>query len=169
MKQVYEYKSPGKNKDASTINDSAYYNSDNHEDEISDLSKQVEASKEPITDTHVRNASVGIVSVKPDAVGVVIIGRGGRGITQGVISGGTRIVKDVVTDVFTDSSKMIFKTDAFLLNPFKSQKIVVTSEDESTLSSNLIFRTAPVDDAKYTVLKFFTQKVVPFKPFIVLD
>ena len=30
MTQVDEYKSPGKNKDASTINDSAYYESDEH-------------------------------------------------------------------------------------------------------------------------------------------
>ena len=42
--QVDEYKSPGKNKDAWTINDLAYYNSDEHEDEIIDSSKQVEAS-----------------------------------------------------------------------------------------------------------------------------
>ena len=38
---------------ASTINDSAYYESDEHEVEISDLSKQVEASKELIIDTHI--------------------------------------------------------------------------------------------------------------------
>ena len=36
MAQVDEYKSPGENKYASTINDSAYHNSDEHEDEISD-------------------------------------------------------------------------------------------------------------------------------------
>ena len=30
MRQVDEYKSPGKNKDASTINNSAYYESDEH-------------------------------------------------------------------------------------------------------------------------------------------
>ena len=65
--------SPGKNKDASTVNDSAYHNLDEYEDEISDSSKQVEASKEPITDTHIRNTSVGILSVKPAAVGVGII------------------------------------------------------------------------------------------------
>ena len=45
MTQVDEYKSPGKNIDASTINDSAYYKSDEHKVEISDSSKQVEASK----------------------------------------------------------------------------------------------------------------------------
>ena len=45
MTQVDEYKSPGKNKDASMINDSAYYKSDEHENKISDSSKQVEASK----------------------------------------------------------------------------------------------------------------------------
>ena len=55
MTQVDEYKSHGKNKDASTINNSAYYESDEHEDEISDSSKQFEASKEPFTDTHIVN------------------------------------------------------------------------------------------------------------------
>ena len=110
---------------------------DEHEDEISDLSKQVEASKEPITDTHVCNTSVGIVIVKPAAVGVEIIG---QGITQGVISGGTSIVKKVVTDVLTDSNKMIFKTDTFPLNPLKSQTLVIASQDEFMLSSNRIVR-----------------------------
>ena len=43
----------GKNKDASTVNNSAYHNSDEYEYKISDSSKQVEASKEPITDTHI--------------------------------------------------------------------------------------------------------------------
>ena len=106
MTQVDEYKLPGENKDASMINDSAYYESDEHKVEISHLSKQVEASKEPTTDTHIFdrgcNLSDGIVGVEPAAVGVIIIG---RGITQGVISGGTSIVKNVVTDVFTDYSK----------------------------------------------------------------
>ena len=117
MTQLDEYKLPRKNKDASTINDSEYHNSDEHEDEISDLSKHVEASKEPITDTHVHNTSVGIVSVKPAAIEVGIIG---RGITQGVSSRGTSIVKNVVTDVLTDSSKMIFP-----LNPFKFQMLII--------------------------------------------
>ena len=45
MTQVDEYKSPGENKDASTINDSAYYELDEHKVEISDSSKQVEESK----------------------------------------------------------------------------------------------------------------------------
>ena len=112
---------------------------DKQKDEISDSDKNVEVSKEPITDTHVRNTSVGIVSVKPVAVSVGIIG---RGITQGVISGGTSIVKNVVTDVFTDSSKMISKTDTFNLNPSKSQTLVIASQDESTLISNRIVRTS---------------------------
>ena len=81
MTQVDEYKSPGKNKDASTNNDSAYHNLDEYEVEISDLDKNIEAIKEPIIDTYVLNTSVGIVSVNPSAVGVVIIGRGGRDIT----------------------------------------------------------------------------------------
>ena len=73
MTQVDEYKSPGKNKGASTVNDSAYYNLDEHKYEIIDSDKKVEARKEPITDTHFRNTSVGIVSVKPAVVGVGII------------------------------------------------------------------------------------------------
>ena len=67
------------------INNSAYHNSDEHKDEINHSDKKVQASKEPITDTHVCNTSVEIVSVKPAAVGVGIIGKGGRGITQVVI------------------------------------------------------------------------------------
>ena len=96
--------------------------------------KKFEASKEPITDTHVRNTSVGIVSVKPAAVGVRIIGRGGRGITQGMINGGTGIISsNVVTDVLADSRKMVFRTDTFPLNPFKSQTLVIALQDEFTL------------------------------------
>ena len=129
MTQVDEYKPPGKNKDASTINDLAYHNLDEYEDEISDSDKKVEASKEPITDTHVRNTSIGIVSVKPVVVGSGIIGQGGCGNTQGMISGGTSIVKDVVTDILTDSSKKIFRTDTFPLDPFKSQNLVIALQN----------------------------------------
>ena len=75
--------SPGENKDASTINDSSYHNSDEQEDEISYSDKKVELSKEPITDTHVHNTSVGTTSVYPAVIGVGIIGRGGRGFIQG--------------------------------------------------------------------------------------
>ena len=39
MTQVDKYKSPGKNKDALTINDLAYHNLDEYEDEIIDSSK----------------------------------------------------------------------------------------------------------------------------------
>ena len=78
MTQVDEYKSPGGNKYALTINDSEYYKSDEYEVEISYSSKQVEASKEPITDTHivdrVRNLLYGIFSVKPAVTRVGIIG-----------------------------------------------------------------------------------------------
>ena len=112
MTQVDDYKSPWKNKYASTINDSAYYESDENEVEISDSSKHVEASKEPITDTHivdrVRDLSVGTTSVDSAVVGVRIIGRVVHGITQGMIHGGTRTISsNVITDVLTDSSKMI--------------------------------------------------------------
>ena len=141
MTQVYKYMSPGKNKNASTVNNSAYHNSDEYEDEISDSSKQVEASKEPIPYNHVCNTSVGTTSVNPAVIGVGIIGQGGRGITQGVINGGTGILKsNVVTDDLTDSSKMILSTDTFPLNSLKSQTLVIASQNEPTLSCNRIVR-----------------------------
>ena len=60
-----------------------------------------------------------------------------------MINGGTgKINSNVVTDVLTDSSKMIFKTDTFPLNPFKSQTLVISLQDEYTLSSNRIVRTS---------------------------
>ena len=74
MTQVDYYKSPWKDKDVSTVNDSAYHNLDEYEDEISYSDKKVEASKEPITDTHVHNTSVGTTSVDPAVIGVRIIG-----------------------------------------------------------------------------------------------
>ena len=139
MTQVDQYISPGKNKDASTVKDSAYHNSDDYKDEISDSSKQVEASKEPITYTHVINTSVGITSVDPDVTGVRIIGRGGRGITQGMINRGTVITEsNVVKDVLTDYRKMIFRTDTFPLDPSKSQTLVIASQNEPTLIFNRI-------------------------------
>ena len=42
------------------IIDSEYHNSDEHEDEISDSDKNIEASKESITNIHVSNTSVRI-------------------------------------------------------------------------------------------------------------
>ena len=44
------------------------------------------------------------------------------------------------TDVLTDSSKMIFKTDTFPLNPFTSQTLVIASQNKPTLSYNRIVR-----------------------------
>ena len=61
-----------KNKDVSTINNSVYYESDEHVDTIRDSSKPVNASNEPITDTHIvkviNNLSVGIVLVEPTII-----------------------------------------------------------------------------------------------------
>ena len=85
-----------KEEKVSTIKDSVYYESDDHADTMSDLNKQVDASNKPITDAHIvdifRNLSVWIVSVNPAVVGVGIIV---WGITQGVITGGTIIFKNI--------------------------------------------------------------------------
>ena len=47
------YQSPIKNKDVSTINDSAYYESDEHVDMISYSIKQVDPINDPIAETHI--------------------------------------------------------------------------------------------------------------------
>ena len=55
--------------------------------EISDLDKMVEASKEPIKDTHVHNTSVGRTSVNSVVTRVGIIEKGGpRAISGGSIT-----------------------------------------------------------------------------------
>ena len=86
------YQSPILKKDILTINDLVYYESDEHVDTISDSSKQVDASKELIKETHivnrVRNLSVRVVSIEPVVIGVGIIG---QDITQGVNNGGMSI------------------------------------------------------------------------------
>ena len=83
-----EYMSPMKKENLSTINDSVYYESDEHAYTISDSIKPVDASNEPITDTHIvkgiNNLLVVIVSVNLTIIGVGIIG---QGITKGVING----------------------------------------------------------------------------------
>ena len=76
MTQVDDYKYPWKDKDATTVNDSAYTFLNEYEDEISDSDKNVEASKEPIKYTHVHNTSVGTSSDNSVVTGVGIIGRG---------------------------------------------------------------------------------------------
>ena len=55
MKQVDHYKLPLKDKYATTVNDTAYTLLNSYDDEISDLDKMVEASKEPIKGTHILN------------------------------------------------------------------------------------------------------------------
>ena len=93
MTQVDYYKSPWKDKDETTVNNTAFTFLNSFNDEISDSIKQVETSKEPITYTHivdrVRNLSDGTISVKPDITGVGIIGQGGpRAISGGSINRG---------------------------------------------------------------------------------
>ena len=101
-----------KRKKVSTMNDLVYYESDEHADTISDSSKQVDASNEPITDTHIveviNNLLVGVVSVDPAVIRVGIIG---QGITQGVINRSTNIGSNIVTDILTNSSKQFFENE----------------------------------------------------------
>ena len=82
-----------KRENVSTINDSVYYESDEHAHTISDSSKQVDASNEPMKDTHIaeeiNNLLFRVVSVDPAIIGVGIIG---QGITQGLLTGARTLV-----------------------------------------------------------------------------
>ena len=110
-----------KKKDVSKINDSLYYESDEHVDTISDSSKRVDVRIEPIKDTHIvdriNKLSVGFVSVEPVVIGVVIIG---QGITQCVINGGTNIGSKLVTNIWTNSGKILFDRNTFQINMLQS-------------------------------------------------
>ena len=119
-----------KKKDVPTINNSVYYELDEHADTISDSSKQVDESNEPIKETHIvdgiNNLSVRVVSVNPSVIRVWIIG---QGITQGVINGDTKIGSNLVTDVLANSSKILLNTNMFQLNTLQSETLVIGPQD----------------------------------------
>ena len=104
--------------------------------------QQVDASKKPITDNHIfeviNNLSVGFISVEPAVIRVGIIG---QGITQGVISGRTNIVNNIVTDILTYSSKQLFETNTFQLNSLQSETLVIGPQDKSVKRTNKIIIT----------------------------
>ena len=161
MTQEDDYKSPWKDKDSTTVNDTvndtAYTSLNSWNDDISDSSKEVETSKypikdtqtskEPITYTHIVDRvcklSVGSTNTDPVVTGVGIIGLGGprairRGsITQGMIHGGKIIISsNVIGHVLTNSSDMILKSDSFPFNPLKSQMLVIAPLTEPFLTSD---------------------------------
>ena len=76
--------------------------------------------------------------VEPAVIGVGIIG---RGITQGVISGRTSIVNNIITDISLDSSKQLFETNTFQLNLLQSETLVIGLQDESKKITNMIIST----------------------------
>ena len=69
------YQYPMKKKDVSTINDSVYYELNEHVDTISDSSKQVDPRNYPIKETHivdgVSTLSVGVGLFEPAVIGVI--------------------------------------------------------------------------------------------------
>ena len=103
---------------------------------------QVDASKEPIKETHIvdgiNKLSVRVVSIEPAVIGVGIIG---QSITQGVINGGTNIGSNLITNVLTNSSKIIFDTNMFQLNTLQSETLVIGPQNESMKSNNRIICT----------------------------
>ena len=107
------YQSPILKKDVLTINNSVYYESDEHVDTISDSSKQVDARNDPIKETHVVNRvcnlSVVVGSIEPAGIGIGIIGQGS---TQLNTNGDTNIGTNLVLNVLTNSSKQLFNTNS---------------------------------------------------------
>ena len=103
----------------------------------------VEASKDPIKDTYVHDTSVGTTSVNSVVNGVGIIEQGGPraigggSITQGMIHGGTSIIRsNVITHVLTDSREMILKSNAFPFNPLKYKTLMIAPMTEPFLTSD---------------------------------
>ena len=133
------YTSPMKKKYVSIINDSVYYESDEHADTISDSSKPVDASKKPIKDTHIvegiNKLSVGVGSVKPAVIRVRIVG---QGIAQGNINGTTNIGSNIVTDILTNSIKQLLETNTFQLNSLQSETLVIGPQEKSMNRTNRI-------------------------------
>ena len=131
-----------KKKYVSTINNSVYYEGDEHADMISDSSKQVDASNEPRKDTHIvdgiNNLSVGFISVQPAVIRVSTIG---QGITQGVINGGTNIGSNLATNVLTNSSKILFDTNKFQISTLQFKTPVIGPQDESVKRTSRIIST----------------------------
>ena len=107
-----------KKKYVSTINDSVYYESDEHVDTISNSSKQVDPRNDPIKETHtvdgVRTLSVGVGLFDPAVIGVI-----GQDNT------------DLVTHVLTNSSEKVSTKSLSLLNTNQSKTFVIGLEYES--------------------------------------
>ena len=78
MTQVDDYKYPWKDKDTTTVNDTAYKFLNSWNDDESDSSKQVETSKKTIKGTHVHETSVGTPNVDPAVIGVGIYLEAGK-------------------------------------------------------------------------------------------
>ena len=136
------YQSLMKKKDVSTISNFVYNESDEHVDTISDSSKQVDARNNPIKETNIvdgiNNLSVAVVSDEPAVIGVGIIG---QGITQCIINGDTNIGSNLVTNVLTNSSKILFDMNTLQLNTLKSEALVIGPQEESVKSKNRIICT----------------------------
>ena len=102
-----------KNNDVLIINDSVYYESDEHVDTISDSSKRVDSINDPIK-THIvdkiSTLSIRVGSLEPAVIGII------KQVS-------TQLSSNVVTNVVTDSSKQLFKINLSRLNTFQSKEI----------------------------------------------
>ena len=86
----------------------------------------------------ISNLSVGVVGFDIAVIGVRIIG---QGITYDVINGGTNIRSNVITNVLTNSSEILFEMNTFQLNTLQSEALVIGPQDKSVGSNNRIICT----------------------------
>ena len=123
------------NKDVFTINDSIYYESDDHVNTISDSSKQVDARNDPIKETHiverVCNLLVGVGSLEQDIIGMGIIGQ---------VS--TLISTNLITNVLTKYIKHLFNTNLSQLNTFQSKALMIGLQHDSVEGNRNIICTS---------------------------
>ena len=121
-----------KKKDVSKINDSVYYESDEHVDTISDSSKQVDPRNDPIKETHIVDGvctlSVGVGIFKPSVIEVI-----GKETT------------DIVTKVLTNSSEQLSMKSLSPLNMYQSKKFMIGSACDSVgVDRNIVFSSQSV-------------------------
>ena len=101
------YQSLIQKKDISTINDSAYYESDDQVDTISDSKEQVDPSSDPRLDTHITNGTQKLsnrtITLKPVVIGQDLVTSVQETLREGLL---LKILKPLhtisVKDIFTD-------------------------------------------------------------------
>ena len=110
------YQSPIQKKDTSTINDSAYYESDNQVDTISDSKKQVDPSSNPRVDTHItdriKKLSIRKITLEPVVIGQDLVTSVRETSRKGLSLKSLKLLHTIsVKEIFTDAACNITQVD----------------------------------------------------------